>query len=53
VAGRVLLIRHPLQDPLLDEPGEALIQDVAGDSKAGLEIVKAPDPEEDVAQDEQ
>jgi len=52
VARRVLGIRDPGQHALLDQPPEALLQDVAGDPEPTLEVVEATDPQEGVPDDE-
>ena len=52
-AQRALLVRPLHQDPFLDEPLEPRLQDVAGDPEVLLQLLEAPDPQEDVADDEQ
>ncbi len=52
VAGRMFAVRNLGQDACLHQMAEAMVQDVAGDSQAGLEIVEAGDPQEHIAQDE-
>jgi len=48
----VLLVRDPLEEPLLDQAVEALREDVAADPEVALEVLEALDAEEGVAQDE-
>src|SRR5581483_4644414 len=50
---RPLAVPHPAQDARLDEPVQAVGQHVAGDAEALLELAEPPDPEEDVADDQQ
>ena len=52
-AGRVVAVGNLRQDARLDQPGEALVEDVAGDPQALLELVEAGDAEEGVADDQQ
>jgi hypothetical protein len=40
------------QDPGLDQPGEAVGQNIAGDTQVLLKIVKSPDPQESVSEDQ-
>jgi hypothetical protein len=49
----MILIRHPLEDTILDQPVEPLGEDVARDPEAGLEIVEAPNAQEGIAKDEE
>src|SRR4051794_25947554 len=53
VALGALAVANPLEDPLLDEPGEPVREHVARDAEALLELVEAADAEEGVADDEQ
>src|SRR5207248_11195870 len=52
-ARRTILVRHPLQDAVVDQPGQALVEDVPGDAESGLEIVEPGHAEERVPHDEQ
>jgi hypothetical protein len=48
--GRVVLVPPPLEDAVLDEPPEAVGQDVAGRAGVPLELLEPPDPEERLPQ---
>ena len=52
-AQRALLVRPLHQDALLDEALEPRLQHVAGDAQVALQLLEAPDPQEDVPDDEQ
>ena len=52
-AQRALLVRPLHQDALLDEALEPGLQHVAGDAQVALQVVEAPDAQEDVPDDEQ
>jgi hypothetical protein len=49
----MLAVCHLVQDPGLNERVEALIQDVARDSKALLELVEAGHSQKDITDDQQ
>jgi hypothetical protein len=50
---RSLAVGGSLQDPFVDQPGEAVTEDVSRDTEALLELVEAPQPEEDVSHDQE
>ena len=52
-AQRALLVRALDQDPLLDQALQADLQDVARHAQVALEVVEAPDAQEDVPDDQQ
>ena len=52
VAGRVVAVGDLGQYPGLDQVGQALVQDVAGDPEAFVELVEPGHPEERVADDQ-
>ena len=49
----VARVGPPLEDAGVTQPGQAGLEDVARDPQAVMEILVAPDPGEDVADDEQ
>src|SRR5262245_41081091 len=48
-----LVVARALEDAGVDEPREAVAEDVSRDAEAALEIVEAPNPEEGVADDQE
>ena len=53
VARRMLVVGNPLEDAFVDEVGESLVEHVAGDAKAFLELVETRHAQEGVADDQQ
>ena len=49
----MLVVGHPLEDAFVDEVGEALVEHVAGDAEAFLEVVETCHAHEGVANDQQ
>lgn len=52
VTNRSVAIGHLLQDTFVDQFPEPVGEDMAGDAKAGLELVKFADAQETVSQDQ-
>jgi hypothetical protein len=48
-----LLVAAPLEDPVLDEPSEAVAEDRAREPEPRLEVGEAPDADGGLAQDQQ
>ena len=49
----MLLIGHSLEHAVVDETGEALVEDVAGDPQSRLQVVEAAHAQKRIANDEQ
>jgi beta-phosphoglucomutase-like phosphatase (HAD superfamily) len=52
-AGWMLLVRHPGQNAVLDQPVQTLREDIARDAEACLELIEAADYQQCVAHDQQ
>jgi hypothetical protein len=49
----VVLVWHPFEDAVLHEPNEPLVEDVARDSHAGLQVIESRHAQEGVPDDQQ